>query len=94
MTLTPETLAEIRRLREAAPRSGDVFEDCGVLTDSEAFYRAAHKHLPELLDEIERLNAFEWLYENLVEACQANCDGRTLDNLATVTQDRALLRDE
>ena len=46
-----------------------------------------------LRQRVAELEDKEFRYRNLIEACLRNCDRRTLDNLATVTQDRNLLVD-
>jgi hypothetical protein len=49
---TPEKIARLRRLHEAAPASCDIYPSV-----ADTFYEAAHEALPELLDEVERLRA-------------------------------------
>lgn len=54
----------------------------------------ANAEITRLRERVQELEASEWKYSSLVEACHNNCDRRTLDSLAMVTQDRALLEDE
>lgn len=88
-------------IAQAAIEAVDGFVPYARYRELNESHDAADRRVGEVQAENERLRkrvaeleAKEVALRDLIEACLRNCDRRTLDNLAAVTQNRDLLVDK